>query len=150
MQAKGKERAAKCERRPSLKPASVQVRSVPLFQAEEVGVGTSTALPRHPAESAGHSWERNGKGTNASFREEVIPHTTHSKVHRLEWFGSSQSPLQVGICMCRFPVGLCHHLLHYTENAVEMDEAFCDLLHIMELKALKPKRFHREGICLSC
>lgn len=48
--------------------------------------------------------------------------------------------------MRRFPVDLfCHHLLCYMGNAVEMDETFYDLFHILKLKALKTKRFRREG-----
>lgn len=43
--------------------------------------------------------------------------------------------------MRRFPVELLfHHLLHYLGNAVEMDETFCDLFHILRLKALETER----------
>lgn len=50
--------------------------------------------------------------------------------------------------MHKFPVDLLfHHLLspYYVGNAVEMDETFCDLFHILKLKALKTKRFHHGG-----
>lgn len=87
MQKRGKERAAKCERRPSLKPASVKVRSVPLFQAEEVGEGTSMALPatlQRVLATPGRETAREQK--YLSFTEKEISHTARCKCTRVVWF----------------------------------------------------------------
>lgn len=80
MQKRGKERVAKCEGRPSLKPASVKVRSVPLFQAEEAGEGSSTALAatlRRALATPVRGTAREQK--SLSFTEKVVSHTAHSK-----------------------------------------------------------------------
>lgn len=56
--------------------------------------------------------------------------------------------------MCGFISGfaatfLIHHLLCYMGNAVEVNETFNDLFHILKPKAHKNKVFHHEGRDLS-
>lgn len=117
------ERKRKRERRPTLKPVSVMVRSVPLFQAE-VGEGSSaalrTALPRVLA-SPGRG--RAGQQKYLSFTEKVVSHTAHSR--SFSWSGLVPHS-HLCIYKCKF---LCidllfHHLLHYMGDAVEMMRSF--------------------------
>lgn len=80
MQKRGRERAAESERRPSLKPPSVKVRSVALFQAEEAGEGSSVAL----LATVWRVLATPGRGTSMeqkslSFTEKINSHTAHSK-----------------------------------------------------------------------
>lgn len=77
MQRRGKERLAKFEKSPSLKPASLKFRFATLFPAEETGEDHRTALC-HPAQSAGHSWESSGEGTKFSLRscKFIFTHST--------------------------------------------------------------------------
>lgn len=80
MQKRGKERAAKCERRPLLKPASVKVSSVPLFQADKVGEGSSMALPatlQKVLATPGRETTREQK--HLPFTEKEISHTARCK-----------------------------------------------------------------------
>lgn len=86
MQKKGKERAARCERRPSLTPASVEVRSVALFQAEAAGEGSSTAVPatlRRVLATPGRETVREQK--YLFFTEKVISHPASVQVGVI-WF----------------------------------------------------------------
>jgi len=87
MQKRGKERAAKCKRRPLLKPASVKIGSVPPFQAEEVGEGSSMALPttlRRMLAAPGRGTV--GEQKSLSFTEVIhTPHTASAQVG-VVWF----------------------------------------------------------------
>lgn len=119
-----------------------------LLQAEEAGEGNSTALPatlRRVLATPGRGTA--GEQKSLSFTEKMISHTAHSKC--ASWSGLVPRLLlylQMQIFMHIFPVDpLFHHLLHYMGNAVEIDETFSDLFHILKLKALKTKRFHYEG-----
>lgn len=80
-------------------------------------------------------------------------HTASVQVGAIWFLAVSCMHLKMAIFIPRLPIGLIfHRLLHYVGNAMEMDETFCDLFHILKLKASrkkKKKRFQHEGMALA-
>lgn len=127
--------------------------------AEEAGEGGEQhGSPRHPAEIPGVSQVRSREEREISLlhRQSNFSCCTQ-QVCKLEPFGSSQYPLhlKMAIFIPRLPIGLLfHRLLHFVGNAREMDETFCDLSHILKLKASgkkkkKKERIQHEGMALA-
>lgn len=80
MQRRGKKRAAKFEKRPSLKPASLKFRFVTLFPEELAGVGHSTALPatlHRVLATSGRAVVR--EENSLSFSAKIYSHAAQSK-----------------------------------------------------------------------
>lgn len=68
-------------------------------------------------------------------------HTASVQVGAIWFLAVSCMHLKMAIFIPRLPIGLLfHRLLHYVGNAREMDETFCDLFHILKLKASGKKK----------
>lgn len=80
MQRRGKERSAKFEKSPSLKPASLKFRFATLFPAEEAGEGHRTALCatlHRVLATPGRAVVR--EQNSLCFPANLYSHTAHSK-----------------------------------------------------------------------